>query len=186
MLITHLDDVEMHDSYVYRHWDNYLLSSSSTQGRNYDSLGFCIDETLYALRPEDCCEANYSSRSTEHAIHGSRQVCYQTSGQDLTDNRRKKEGGGDTSIGHCFDPGELLGHPRCTDTCHEENQTCIYPASSANLLRITARNTFNGVEEVILYRGQKNQLWNDIKIGRYLASHKSIQSLPLDIETFWL
>lgn len=186
-LITHLDDVELHDSHTYKHWDNYLLSEFN-EDRKYDNLGFCVSESMYTSRPEDCCMQEYQevNGTTVPTMYENHQVCYLRSEREQPDSETDKEGKDWISRGHCLDPGEILNHPRCTTSCTQENEICVHPARSANLLRITTRNNSNGAEEVILYRGKKDQLWNDVKVGRYAAYLKSLQSLPLDIEIFWL
>lgn len=106
----------------------------------------------------------------------SRDVCF-TSASDE---------GKTAQVGHCLDPGEILLSPRCTTSCSQTDQICIHPSPAAQLLRITVKDLKQGNEEVIMYQGQKRKLWNDVKIGRYYASFEWMQSVPLDIETFWL
>lgn len=182
-LLTHLNDVELHDSHIYGHWKRYLLSNLD-EDYKYDNLGFCLDQSLYSGRPVDCCLQEYRSDQGQTAAYENQQVCYVESRQiaNYTDGIKANE----IAQGHCLDPSEILDLPRCTTTCSQDNHICIHPSPLANLLRITARNDNTGADEIILYRGPKTRLWKDIKVGRYLAPSRYFRSLPLDIESFWL
>lgn len=186
-LITHLDDVELHDSYLYKHWDNYLLSNYEKQTQNYDSLGFCVDRNIYVDRPVACCGDNSPSIVDDPVQGQDRQVCYLEASQlEYPSHSDGSKTNHDNKRGHCLDPGELLNLSRCTSKCNQkDNQICIHPSPTSNLLRITIGSLKNGQEEVIMYRGSKSQLWNDIKIGRYLAPFSWMRNIPSDIESFW-
>jgi hypothetical protein len=189
-LVTHLDDVELHDSVQYKHWDRYLLSieradtSSNTSNAlpDYDNLGFCVDAEMYESRSSTCCALKEAStvRSEQKPTESNskKQVCFVRVQHE--DSKQQD--------GHCLDPSELLSANRCTTTCSSTAELCIRPSLSSHLLRITLQDPHIAQQvDVVFYQGPKATLWNDAKVGKWKApgSWRWMQSMPVAIETFW-
>lgn len=154
---------------------------------SYDSLGFCVAQETYEDLPTSCClsqNASISASANQVDPSKSREICFISALNE--DVATQADESSPTENGHCLDPGEILSNPRCTTACNQANHICIHPSPSSLLLRIIVNNLINGSEEVIMYRGPRRKLWDDVKVGRYYAPLEWMQSIPLDIETFWL
>lgn len=92
----------------------------------------------------------------------------------------------DAVLKYCLDPATVLQYQRCFGTCSTETQACVRPVPEARLLRITVKRSDREQVEVIFYQGPKEDVWNDVKVGRWRASAWAWQGLPLSAERFWL
>lgn len=203
-VLTHLDDVELHDSASYHHWDRYLLieHSSSTKD-SYNNLGYCIDQDVWEAQHSTCCERERILTTTGHMIASpsppdpdassssnkkttlsgsNHQVCYTNTSRSEQTTTSKISGEG----GHCFDPSDLLHYSRCTETCKSSGQVCIHPAKWENLLRLTVHDISENSSKILFFRGDRRQLWSEVKVGRFRARWSWLQSVPVDFEMFWM
>lgn len=92
----------------------------------------------------------------------------------------------------CFDPSQLLDKPRCITTCGGESGSlaiCVKPDPSSQLLRITAKSvrgaTRSSPGDVIFFKGQRRQLWQDVRVGHLRAPRWLSPTLPGNLIAFW-
>lgn len=176
-LITHLDDLELHDSRTHGHWDKHLRLASaddSTTSSNYDQLGWCVTAAQWEAAPSECCSTTSGGNATASAGKAqATMVCFEA----LLDRQS----------GACLDPSAILSLPRCTDRCSSSDHVCVHPSTQSQLLRITALDPGQPAfrSKVIFYQGDKSLLWEQVKVGSMLAPVWASQQLPFELETLW-
>ena len=178
-LITHLDDLELHDSRTHGHWDGYLRLASaddSITSSNYDQLGWCVTAAQWEAAPSECCGTTSGDNPAASAGRAqAKTVCFEAALD------RKRESGA------CLDPSAILSSPRCTDKCALSDQLCVHPSAQSQLLRITALRPGQPASSsnVIFYQGDKSLLWEQVKVGSMLAPVWASQQLPLELQALW-
>lgn len=171
-LILKLDDVDLHDSDRYGHWDSYLLPRQRSPEAD---LGWCVPADILATLDSQCCASPSAPAQFAAAPADGRRICFRPMKMD-------------ERSGFCIDPAKVTQYERCIDSCTDagRNTFCVRPATKAHLLRLTIQSVEAALPEVIFYQGPREAVWRDIKIGRWKASHRGWQALPLLVERFWL
>lgn len=200
-LITHLDDLELHDSLTYKHWQHYLLPNDG-EGEGvqdgFSRLGWCVPASELTAMPTDCC---WPSPSQEDRASQRDSV---SSGTDLSHRKHPtstthticfEAAAADARIAACLDPSTLLNRPRCLDACTQQQASrtnhqqyddiCVHPRAAAELLRLTVIDASSGQQQVIFYQGSKPALWRDVKVDRWQAPFWAPPNLPADVRSFW-
>ena len=168
-LLVHLDDVDLHDSAQYGHWDRYLLREDSQSSVQDPQLGWCAPLKVLEGSGSACCKDRNVPRRSGQTSQA--EICFRQTGG--------------TTQGYCLDPAAVLTFSRCIDSCSEPGDTCIQPAPEAQLLRITVRREDSWRQDVIFYQGARRTVWSDVKVGSYRAPWWAWQGLPLLIERYW-
>lgn len=169
-LITRLDDLDLHDSSQYGHWDRYLLGpqNNASWSDEYSQLGWCVPTALLSDADASCCDLGAAHSPKAQASHTEKQICFRSG-----------------KAGYCLDPASVLRYSRCIETCDGPEEDCIRPAVEAHLLGITVQREGSRQSEVIFYRGLRRGVWEDVKVGKYRAPWWAWQGLPLLVEQFW-
>ncbi|KAI0056036.1 hypothetical protein BV25DRAFT_1921358, partial [Artomyces pyxidatus] len=137
-VIVALDDVGA------EHWDTYLTAPASDAA---PGLGWCALEMWFLDHGRSCCD-----NSEEGAL-----ACFVSAKAEQ----------------RCVDPVPLLvpvkgSVARCGDETHMcgVNEVCVRPRGGETLLRIGVSS--EGTERVILWRGPKVEVWEQVEVGTWL------------------
>ncbi|KAK0211143.1 hypothetical protein DFS33DRAFT_353756 [Desarmillaria ectypa] len=136
-VITQIDDIRVNGTDDA--WSTYLTASQPST-----SEGWCVEKDTFFQSPGSCCL---------EGVAVSLLSCFTT--------------GSDTG---CLDAVPLLTKPKENIRCNsvpscEGNTICVRPAESAQLLRISVQVTDQEGDEIILWRGPKKEVLQQVQLG---------------------
>ncbi|KAK0228990.1 hypothetical protein IW262DRAFT_1265153 [Armillaria fumosa] len=136
-IVTQLDDILINGTGDA--WGNYLAATHPSP-----SEGWCVEKDVFFEAPGSCCL---------EGVAVSLLSCFTT----------------DSDTG-CLDAVPLLTKPKENVRCDflygcEGNTICVRPAESAQLLRISVQVTGQEDDEIILWRGPKKEVFQQVQLG---------------------
>ena len=154
-LITHIDDVELHDNDNFDHWATYLLHRP-TSSDEYDNMGWCLPSSEFEELNQACCEDDLGPS----AGAAKREICFERT--DIQAGIPSQQG--------CLDPSSMLDNSRCLHACNAEGAVCIRARAKEKLIRLrVVHGRHNDGETTVSFQGDKAQVSSDLSVGKWSA-----------------
>lgn len=119
-------------------------------------MGWCIPSSEFEKLDQACCEEVLGPP----AGAATQEICFERT--DIQVGSPSQQG--------CLNPSTILNNPRCLHACTAEDGVCIRARAEEKLIRLRiADNNAESAETTIFFRGDKAQLFSDVRVGKWSA-----------------
>ncbi|KAJ3573613.1 hypothetical protein NP233_g2329 [Leucocoprinus birnbaumii] len=163
-------------------WSSFLKSSKNDEME----FGWCVDSAELGV----CINVLTYAKANEDRLESSSKECCLPDEPTLTSLSCFVANTKPIQLG-CLNPVPILTSTdpkvRCySETGCHDGSVCVRPAEKENLLRLTVLHNDQDREEVVLWTGPRNEIYDEVTVDKWLPRFSFLPlSLPSWLNIFW-